>query len=110
MILPSPPYLEARSPSGERDRATVADVRRAKRFGQKLKSVLPKALLGVYLNPDDIEQEIRQQGDIAADPADARAVRERGLRLIIADSGKAKLGMSNRLFAQKNYIDFQLLP
>lgn len=27
-----------------------------------LKSVLPKALLGVYLNPDEIEQEIRQQG------------------------------------------------
>ena len=27
-----------------------------------LKSVLPKALLGVYLNPDEIEQEIRRQG------------------------------------------------
>jgi predicted ABC-type ATPase len=27
-----------------------------------LKSVLPEVLLGVYLNPDEIEQEIRQQG------------------------------------------------
>ena len=27
-----------------------------------LKSVLPGVLLGVYLNPDEIEQEIRQQG------------------------------------------------
>jgi predicted ABC-type ATPase len=27
-----------------------------------LKSVLPKVLLGVYLNPDEIEQEIRRQG------------------------------------------------
>jgi len=27
-----------------------------------LKSYLPKALLGVYLNPDEIEQEIRRQG------------------------------------------------
>jgi predicted ABC-type ATPase len=27
-----------------------------------LKSVLPKALLGVYLNPDEIEQVIREQG------------------------------------------------
>ena len=27
-----------------------------------LKSVLPQALLGVYLNPDEIEQEIRTQG------------------------------------------------
>ena len=27
-----------------------------------LKSVLPKELLGVYLNPDEVEQEIRQQG------------------------------------------------
>jgi len=27
-----------------------------------LKSYLPKELLGVYLNPDEIEQEIRQQG------------------------------------------------
>lgn len=33
-----------------------------------LKSVLPKELLGVYLNPDEIEQEIRRQGflDFAA--------------------------------------------
>jgi predicted ABC-type ATPase len=33
-----------------------------------LKSVLPKELLGVYLNPDEIEQEIRKQGflDFAA--------------------------------------------
>ena len=27
-----------------------------------LKSYLPKELLGVYLNPDEIEQEIRRQG------------------------------------------------
>jgi ABC-type cobalamin/Fe3+-siderophores transport system ATPase subunit len=27
-----------------------------------LKSVLPKVLLGIYLNPDEIEQEIRRQG------------------------------------------------
>ena len=27
-----------------------------------LKSVLPKVLLGIYLNPDEIEQEIRQRG------------------------------------------------
>jgi len=27
-----------------------------------LKSVLPKELLGVYLNPDDIEKEIRETG------------------------------------------------
>ena len=27
-----------------------------------LKSVLPKELLGVYLNPDEIEDEIREQG------------------------------------------------
>jgi len=27
-----------------------------------LKSILPKELLGVYLNPDELEQEIRQQG------------------------------------------------
>ena len=27
-----------------------------------LKSVLPDVLLGVYLNPDEIEQEIRRQG------------------------------------------------
>jgi hypothetical protein len=27
-----------------------------------LKSVLPKELLGVYLNPDEIEQDIRKQG------------------------------------------------
>jgi len=27
-----------------------------------LKSVLPPALLGIYLNPDEIEQEIRRQG------------------------------------------------
>ena len=33
-----------------------------------LKSVLPKELLGVYLNPDDLESEIRRQGflDFAA--------------------------------------------
>lgn len=33
-----------------------------------LQSVLPKELLGVYLNPDELEQEIRQQGflDFAA--------------------------------------------
>ena len=33
-----------------------------------LKSYLPKELLGVYLNPDEIEQEIRRQGflDFAA--------------------------------------------
>lgn len=27
-----------------------------------LKSVLPKVLLGVYLNPDEIEREIRARG------------------------------------------------
>jgi predicted ABC-type ATPase len=27
-----------------------------------LKSVLPEALLGVYLNPDEMEEEIRAQG------------------------------------------------
>ncbi|KAB2645750.1 MAG: hypothetical protein DVB33_10520 [Verrucomicrobia bacterium] len=33
-----------------------------------LKTYLPASLLGVYLNPDEIEQEIRQQGmlDFAA--------------------------------------------
>jgi predicted ABC-type ATPase len=32
-----------------------------------LKSVLPDVLLGVYLNPDEIEQEIRQQGFLDLD-------------------------------------------
>jgi predicted ABC-type ATPase len=29
-----------------------------------LKSCLPKELLGVYLNPDEIEEEIRGQGSL----------------------------------------------
>ena len=32
-----------------------------------LKSYLPKDLLGVYLNPDEIEQEIRRQGFLDLD-------------------------------------------
>jgi len=27
-----------------------------------LKSVLPDVLLGIYLNPDDVEREIRREG------------------------------------------------
>ena len=32
-----------------------------------LKTVLPAALLGVYLNPDEIEAQIRQQGFLAVE-------------------------------------------
>jgi len=38
-----------------------------------LKAVLPKVLLGVYLNPDEIEQEIRRDGFLNLDSYGVRA-------------------------------------
>src|SRR5688572_5286845 len=45
-----------------RAQAASRNCTRAKRVGQEpMKQLLPVALLGVYLNPDKIEHEIRQQ-------------------------------------------------
>ena len=41
-----------------------------------LKSVLPRELLGVYLNPDEIESQIRQQGFLPLAYANSRRSKE----------------------------------
>lgn len=74
-----------------------------------LKSLLPEQLLGIYLNPDDIEKEIRAQGvldlakfQVAAAPKDLRTFFHDSQFLQSAGLGEAikTLGFEN------NRIDF----
>ena len=51
-----------------------------------LKAVLPKVLLGIYLNPDEIEQEIRRDGFLDFNTYDVEATAEEVLAFFTGSS------------------------
>jgi predicted ABC-type ATPase len=78
-----------------------------------LRSYLPTALLGVYLNPDELEQEIRRQGflDLTAYGVTTAANEVLPFFLNSAFLNSAGLGAAAKQLAfSHDHLDFQKVP
>jgi len=60
-----------------------------------LKSYLPPVLLGVFLNPDDIEQEIREQGVLEFSRYGVRTTAEETLSFFTRSSFLHSVGLAD---------------